>query len=137
MSKYTGKPVIIDQQPHEVAARFADLRLLRAMYDAMPAEELARVGELDFTQDALIMKNPQIGEVRFEIVARTPDKTSFTVNGPLPMNLAVSHTAAQDGKTRLVTELDVDIPAMLKPFVGPQMQKAVDQLSDVMARMAQ
>lgn len=137
MSTFTGQPSIINATPQSIADRFADLSKFAAYAEQMPAEERARMGQIEFAPDAIIINNPQIGQMRFEVTECTPGEVRLQCSSPVPMALVLHLQPVDDGtQTQLTTEIDIDVPPMLRPFIAPQMQKAADQFGLMMAKMA-
>lgn len=136
MSTYTGKAVTIDVTPEVIAEKFGDLTALRHSVDALPAEQRAKLGDTHFEKDAIIIKNPQAGEIKFKVVERSPQLIKMVAGGLLPMQMLIS--LAEDGpsSTKVCTTIDIDLPVMLKPFVGPYMQKAADHFGTLLANIA-
>ncbi|MBO5268969.1 MAG: hypothetical protein J6B13_09465 [Muribaculaceae bacterium] len=136
MATFTSKPAIVEASAQAVADKFADLSRLQELIDKMPAEDRAKVGEVSFTTDSIVMKTPQVGEITLKVVERTPAKVVFTALGsPVPMHLAVNIRPESDDKSEIVTAMDVEIPAFLKAMVGGTMQKAVDQFGQLMQKI--
>ena len=50
--------------------------------------------------------------------------------------MGVDLTSKSDESTELQTSVEVEIPAMLRPFIGPKMQEAADKFGDLMAKLA-
>ena len=136
MATFTSKPAIVEASAQAVADKFADLSRLQELIDKMPAEDRAKVGEVSFTTDSIVMKTPQVGEITLKVVERTPAKVVFTALGsPVPMHLTVNIRPESDDKSEIVTAMDVEIPAFLKAMVGGTMQKAVDQFGQLMQKI--
>jgi hypothetical protein len=41
-----------------------------------------------------------------------------------------------DERTEVTTDIDINIPAMLRPFIAPHMQRAADQFGELMGKVA-
>ena len=46
------------------------------------------------------------------------------------------YTPDGENSTEVSTSIDIQLPAMLKPFLGPQIQKAADQFGVMMGKIA-
>lgn len=136
MATFTSKPTIVNATAQAVADKFADLSRLQELIDKMPAEDRAKIGDVSFTPDSIVMKTPQVGDITLKVVERTPAKVAFTALGsPVPMNLAVNIRPDGEEKSEIVTAMDVEIPAFLKAMIGGTMQKAVDQFGQLMQKL--
>lgn len=138
MATYSSKPVTIPVAPNKISEKFADFTNLQSHLDSLPQEQREKVGDVKFTHDSIVMNTPQVGAITLKVNERTPSRIVMgAVGSPVPMNLALDFKPVNGGEsTELVTSMDVDIPAMLKPMVGGTLQKAVDQLADLMKKLA-
>lgn len=138
MSAYTGKTVTINLPAKEIAARFKDLSKLQGAFDNLSDEQRKQMGELRLEPDAIIINNPMAGEIRFQVTDLTDSLIRLACDKPLPMSMDVNMSPADPSgaSTVLTTGVDVDVPMMLKPFVGPLIQKAADSMGSLIATVA-
>ncbi len=125
-----GKPAT------EVAASFADLTRFQQVFDSMPAEERAKVGDVAFEYDRICISTSQVGQIGFKVKERDAAKVVFGAEGsPVPMEIRIDLKDMGEA-CELTTSMEVDIPVFLRPMVGGAMQKAVDQFALLMQKMA-
>lgn len=137
MATYKGKDVTVNGTPQQISQKFADLTVLEPALDRLPDAERQKIGDISFTPDAIIMNNPQTGQIKFVVSERTDNRISLTCQGgPLPINMDISLKAIGDTQTLMSAGLELDIPLFLRPVVGPYLTKAVDQVSDLLANIA-
>lgn len=137
MAKFSSKPVTINSPADALAEKFSDFTRLQKLIDEMPAEERAKVGDVALTNDSIILKTPQVGEVTLKVTERTPRRIVMqAIGSPVPMGLNVDFAPVDADHTELVTSMEVDVPAFLKPMIGGTMQKAVDQFGELMKKFA-
>lgn len=136
MSTYKGKPVVVAATPESISEKFADLTVLQSNIDALPHAEREMLGQARFEKDAIVIVNPQVGEMRFNVVERDNSHIKMAAEGMLPMSMLVSLSPVGDSSTEVSTSIDIQLPAMLKPFLGPQIQKAADQFGVMMGKIA-
>ncbi|MDE6270998.1 MAG: hypothetical protein K2M12_09130 [Muribaculaceae bacterium] len=137
MATYKAKPINIAKSADFIADQFADLTRLQSALDNLPEEEKAKVGDVKFTTDAIVMQTPQVGEIKFVVKERSPRRVAFEAGGlPMPVVMAVDLNPQTSESTEATATLDIEIPAMLKPMVGGTMQKAVDKFSELISRLA-
>lgn len=135
MSKYTGKTFTITRPAEEIADKFRDLTALQAVIDKLPEEERAKVQGVTFTADTVSVQTPQLGQVSFTVVERTPSKVVMKGQGvPVPVSLEVALAPKAADSTDATCSIDIELPMMLRSFVGPQLNKAVGMLSDMMQK---
>lgn len=136
MAKYHSKAVVINRPAEAISEKFADLSAFAGSLDAMPEAERARIGDVSFEKDSITIDTKQVGVIRFKVTERTPQRVVMNaVGSPVPLDLIVNLSADGVDRTEIVTEIDVEIPAMLRPMIGGAMQKAVDQFGELMAKL--
>lgn len=137
MAKFSSKPIAVESSAEAVAEKFSDLSRMQEYLDKLPAEERSKIGDISFTTDSIVLKTPQVGEITLKVTERTPRRVAMeAVGSPVPMHLYVDITEKGENASEIVTSMDVDIPAFLKPMVGGAMQKAVDRFGDMMKMLA-
>ncbi len=132
MSVYSGKPVVIPRQIDDIYAKVSDLGQYRDMIEQLPADQREKVQGVEFRDDAIKMDAPGVGELVFKITERTaPTHVGLNAEGcPIPLKLSLD-LAEADGGTRLTPRIDIQIPAMLRPFIGNKIQEAADKFGEV------
>ena len=138
MATYTAKTIRIDKPADFIAGRFSDLTHLQDALDHLPAEQRAKVGDVSFTSDSIVMQTPQVGNITFRVYERTPQRVSFKAEGmlPMPMIIGVDLKPVAPEATDVTANLDIDIPAVLRPMVGGTLQKAVDQFGELISNLS-
>jgi len=137
MATFTGKPAIVERPAAEVAAKFSNLNALQDIIDNMPETERAKIGDVALTDDSIIIKTPQVGDITLKVTERTPELIKLTaVGAPVPLELLMHIKALSAETSEITTAMEVEIPAFLKPMVGGAMQKAVDQFGALMQKLA-
>ncbi len=136
MAKYKSKAVTVSRPAQFIVDKFADLSSFGQALDSMSEADRARVGDVKFEKDAITIDTKQVGTISFKVVERTPSRVVMSaVGSPVPLDLSVDLTPEGEDSTQIVTSIDVEIPAMLRPMIGGAMQKAVDQFGDLMAKL--
>ena len=137
MSTYKGKTVTINTPAEKVAERFADLSAFAGAFDQIDASQKAQMGDVRLEPQAIIITNPAAGELRFDVVERTPQRITLQCSSPLPLAMNILMEDANGGGTLVSTAIEVDLPIFIRPLIGPQLQKAADGFSDMVARIAE
>lgn len=137
MSTYTSKPTIVELPADELAAKFADFRVLQTKLDELPEEQRQKIGDVSFTEDSINISTPQVGKIVLKATERTSEQVVLTAeNSPVPMSISISMRPLSPTSTEMTACMDVEIPAMLRPIVGPALQKAVDQFGNLFVSLA-
>lgn len=135
MATYTSKPVEVSLTPAELTARFADFSALQSRLDALTDEQRAKIGSIAFTADTIEINTTQVGTIVLRATGRTPSSLTMQAdNSPVPMTISIRYHGTDGGAaSEITTEMDVEIPAMIRPLIGPAMQKAVEQFGPLFA----
>ena len=119
-----------------LAAKFSDFTVLEKAMQELPADKREKIGNAEFTQDTIKILTPQVGAVTLRATERTPERIVLEAEGsPVPMKLMVNMTPVDADSTSVSGTIDVDLPMMLKPLIGPAMQKAADQFGNMFASL--
>lgn len=138
MATYKAKAVKINKPVDFITDKFSDLSNLQSALDHLPEAERAKVGDVRFSTDAIVMQTPQVGEIKFVVKERSPRRVAFEAGGlPMPVVMAMDLNPLDSDSTEATATLDIDIPVMLRPMVGGTMQKAVDKFSELISQLAQ
>ncbi len=138
MATYKSNPQTIARTPAELFGRLSDLSRLQGALDSLTPEQRAQVGDVKFSADSISIQTPQVGEIAFQVIERVPDtKIVFgTKSSPVPLTMEVGIAPAGNDASEVTTVINVEIPAMLKPLIGPQMQKAADKFGELIAGLS-
>lgn len=99
----------------------------------MPQEVKDRMGEVAFTDDKIIINAPAVGQLVFAITERqAPSLLRLSAeNSPVPFFIVLNLTEETPESTRVNSEIEVEIPMMLRPLVGGKMQEAADKFAEM------
>lgn len=136
MAGYTGKTAHVEVAKDKVYERLSDFSAYNEMLEKLPAEAREKIGNVKFTPDAILIEAAPVGEIKLSVTERIPgERVVLTAeNSPVPMHLTVALGESGTG-TDLTPTIDVEVPAMLKPFVGPKMQQAADQFGAMLSNL--
>ena len=138
MTKYTGKTSVVNLPAAEISDKFADMSTFNDKLAGMPEDVRKHMGDLTFTRDSVCMDTKQAGKVVFKVTERDDRHIVLACSFPLPISLTLNLSPVADdaAKTEVSTDVDIEIPAMLRPIIGPQMQKVADHFSTAMGSSA-
>ena len=137
MSKYSSKPVSVGYSVEELDGKFSDFTGMQQKLDELPEDKKAKVGDVRFTTDSIVITTPQVGAITLRATQRRRGFVSLQAeSSPVPMAINISYKADGPASSEIVGEMDVDLPVMLRPLVGPALQKAVDQFGNIFASLA-
>ena len=138
MTKYTGKTSVVNLPAAEISDKYADMSTFNDKLAGMPEDVRKHMGDLTFTRDSVCMDTKQAGKVVFKVTERDDRHIVLACSFPLPISLTLNLSPVADdaAKTEVSTDVDIEIPAMLRPIIGPQMQKVADHFSTAMGSIA-
>ncbi len=138
MATYKSASQLVDRPAEELFDRFSDLSRLQGALDGLSEEQRKQVGDVKFSADSIRIVTPQVGEIAFEVTRRErPSKVVFgTKSSPVPLTMEIDIKPASETASEVQTLINVEIPAMLRPIIGPQMQKAADKFGELMAGLS-
>ena len=120
----------------EISDKFADMSTFNDKLAGMPEDVRKHMGDLTFTRDSVCMDTKQAGKVVFKVTERDDRHIVLACSFPFSLPINLSPVAADAAKTEVSTDVDIEIPAMLRPIIGPQMQKVADHFSTAMGSIA-
>lgn len=137
MAKYESKPVAVNQPIEALFDRFSDISLFQQKIEEIPAEERAKIGDVTFEADAICINTPQVGQLKFQVTERTaPGHIVFSaVGSPIPLSMVINIKSISESASEVVTAIDVEIPAMLRPLIGGKMQEAADKFGEMIGKL--
>ncbi len=137
MAVYKSKPVTVGRPATEMYERLSDLSRLQGSLDKLPEEQRQQIDNVQFSADSIRIQTPQVGEIAFKIIEKIePEKVVFgTESSPVPLTMTLVVAPVSDSASTVAAEINVEIPAMLRPLVGPQLQKAADQLGNLIGTL--
>ncbi|MCM1077075.1 MAG: hypothetical protein NC411_06920 [Bacteroides sp.] len=133
MATYTGKPVVLPRPIGEIYDRVSDLSQYRSLVEQLPADQREKLNGVEFDGECIRMEAPAIGQLVFKISERVPtSRVSFSAEGsPVPLSLSVNLKEAGEDSTSLTPSVKIEIPPMLRPFIGNKIQEAADKFGEV------
>lgn len=136
MSQYKGKKVTVPMSAEAIAAKFDDLTLFGDKINNLPEEQRKQIGDVVFDRDAIKIKNPAVGEIVFKLIEHDPKRIAFKAEGMLPMMLIVDLESVDVNRTDVTTTIDIELPAMLRPFLGSKLQQVADHFGDFFGKLS-
>ena len=133
MSIYKGKPAEVNQPIEQVYSKISNIGAYQDKLESLPAEAREKLGDVRFTDDAIIINTAPVGEICFAVTERhEPNLVRLAAKqSQVPFGIAIHLEATSPEATRISSEIDVDIPAMLRPMVGGKLQEAADKFSEL------
>ena len=129
MATFKSPKTEIGKSADELFDRFSDLSNLQTVLDGLSPEQRSQVGDVEFTADSLKIVTP-VDRVR-------PSKIVFsTKSSPVPLSMELDIEPSGENSSSVQTLIEVEIPAMLRPLIGPQLQKAADKFGELISGLS-
>ncbi|MBQ9077819.1 MAG: hypothetical protein IJY31_08275 [Muribaculaceae bacterium] len=139
MAKYSSKPVTLHLPIAAAFDRISNVSAFQERIDSIPADQRAKMGDVKFSENSITLNSPQIGEIRFDVTERTaPNRIVFaSANSPVPLSMSINLTERSEDETEIVSAIEIEIPAMLRPLIGGKMQEAADKFTELISSLNQ
>ena len=118
--------------------RINNLESFGSRLNELPEDVRATMGDVKFTADSIIINAAPVGDMTLNVNERVPGKRiAFSVaNAPVPLSMSINLDGKGEESTEVVTSIEVEMPAMLRPMVGPKLQQAADKFGDMIKNIA-
>ena len=139
MAIYKSGEVELQAPAEMVYERLSNMENLRSLIDKIPADRIPAdqkkaFSEIEITPDTITFPAGPVGAMTFRIVERTvPSLIKLQGEGsPVPLSLSMHITPDDASSSKGFVEIDIEIPALLKPMIGGQIQKMADQFGEML-----
>ena len=139
MAIYKSSEVSLHAPAESVFSKLSNLENLRTLLDKVPAEQIPAdkremFDSITITPDAITVPGGPVGALTFRVIEKTePSLIKLSGEGsPVPLTLAMHIAPDGSEASKAKVEIDIALPAMLKPMVGGHIQKMADQFSQIL-----
>ncbi len=139
MSTYKSDSVTLNTSAENLFSRLSNLENLKAMLDnapadAIPADKREMLESITITPDSISVPAGPVGSLTFRVVEKVePTLVKLSAeNSPMPLTLALDITPKGPEECAAKVDIDIALPAMLKPMIGGQIQKMADQFGQIL-----
>ena len=138
MSIYSSEKVKLEAPAEKVYEKLSNLENLKGLLDKVPADRIPEdkrqmFENIRITSDTIEVPGGPMGNLMFRITERkTPSLIRLKGEGiPVEMSLALHIEPISSDSSQAQVIIDIEIPALLKPMIGGQIQKVANQFGDV------
>ena len=139
MSIYSSDKVTLNAPASAVYDKLSNLENLKGMLEKVPADRIPEdkrqmFDNIKITPDTIEVPGGPMGSLLFRVTERkSPSLIKLKGEGvPVEMSLALHIQPLNDTSSSAQVDLDINIPMMLKPMIGGQIQKIANQFGDVL-----
>lgn len=139
MAIYSSGEVNLNASAPNVFDKLSNLENLQGMLDKVPADRIPEdkrqmFENIRITPDTIEVPGGPMGNLVFRVTERiAPSLIKLKGEGiPIEMALILHLTPISDSSSSAKVDVDINLPAMLKPMVGGQIQKIANQFGEVL-----
>ena len=139
MAIYSSGEVNLNASAPNVFDKLSNLENLQGMLDKVPADRIPEdkrqmFENIKITPDTIEVPGGPMGNLIFRVTERiAPSLIKLKGEGiPIEMALILHLTPISDSSSSAKVDVDINLPAMLKPMVGGQIQKIANQFGEVL-----
>lgn len=121
-----------------VYKHISDIAAYQEKINGLPDDIKKKIGNVAFDNDKITIKGAPMGDTELAVTERIENKRMALTAQKAPVPIIMSINLEEQGadKTQVVTSIDVEMPAMLKPMVGPKLQEAAEKFGDMIKNLA-
>ncbi|MCH5241277.1 MAG: hypothetical protein J1F67_02475 [Muribaculaceae bacterium] len=139
MSIYSSDKITLNAPATAVYDKLSNLENLQGMLHKVPADKIPEdkrqmFENIRITQDTIEVPGGPMGNLLFRVTERVaPSLIKLKGEGiPIEMSLVLHIVPVNDTSSSANVDIDINIPAMLKPMIGGQIQKIANQFGEVL-----
>lgn len=140
METYKSDKVIIDHNIDVIYSKLSDPRVFKAHIDSnidrLPDEAREHLEKVKFEDDGISVDSP-MGALKLSVSESVaPSMVKYTAqSSPVPFGLTINLQAIDDTHTESITELNIELPFMLKAMVGSKLTDGAKKLGELIAKL--
>lgn len=139
MSIYSSDKITLNVPAEAVYDKLSNLENLKSMLDKVPADKIPEdkrqmFENIKISPDTIEVPGGPMGNLTFRVTERkAPSLIKLRGEGiPVEMSLVLHIEPKTTTSSEAKVDIDINIPAMLKPLIGGQVQKIAQQFGDVL-----
>ena len=140
METYKSDKVIIDHNIDVIYSKLSDPRVFKAHIDSnidrLPDEARKHLEKVKFEDDGISVDSP-MGALKLSVSESVaPSMVKYTAqSSPVPFGLTINLQAIDDTHTESITELNIELPFMLKAMVGSKLTDGAKKIGELIAKL--
>ena len=140
METYRSEKNVIDFNIEVIYSKLSDPRVFKAHIDRnidrLPQEAREHLDKVKFEDDGISVESP-MGALKLSVSESVePTMVKYVAqSSPVPFGVTVNLEPIDDTHTQAVTELNIDIPFMLKAVVGGKLSEGALKMGEMIAKL--
>lgn len=140
MATYKSESVSLRYSPETVFNKLSNLEGLRSVLQNVPSQDLPddqrqALENINVTEDTIEIPGGPVGSVMLRVTRREP-YSLIVLEGegtPVPLSLSLHIDAVGADACSAFVQIDIEIPAMLKPMVSGPLKKMTEQFAKMIS----
>lgn len=140
MENYKSEKNTIDYNIELIYNKLSDPRIFKAHIDQnidkLPDEAREQLDKIKFEDDGISVESP-MGNLKLSVCESiAPTMVKYTaLSSPVPFGLTINLEAIDDEHTQSVTELNIELPMMLRAMVGSKLKDGAKKIGEMIASL--
>ena len=140
MENYKSDSVIIDHNIEVIYSKLSDPSVFKSHLeqniDRLPDEAREHLDKVKFENDGISIESP-MGVIKLSVSESVePTMVKYTAqSSPVPFGLTINLEAIDDEHTQSVTEINIELPMMLRAMVGSKLSEGAKKMGEMIAKL--
>lgn len=134
MTEFVSEVKTIPHSDENVFRVLSDLNKLELVKDKVPQD---KIKDFKFDSDSCSFNVSPVGEIRFNVIEREPNKLVKFQSANLPFEtfLWIQLVSKDDNETKLKITVRSKINSLMKGMVNKPLQEGIDKIADLIASL--
>ena len=140
MESYKSDSIIIDHNIDVIYSKLSDPRIFKEHLDnnidRLPDEAREHLEKVKFEDDGISVESP-MGMLKLSVCdSVAPTMVKYTAqSSPVPFGLTINLSPIDEHHTQSITELNIELPMMLRAMVGSKLSDGAKKLGEMIAKL--
>lgn len=140
MESYKSDSIIIDHNIDVIYSKLSDPRIFKEHLDknidSLPDEAREHLEKVKFEDDGISVESP-MGMLKLSVCESVaPTMVKYTAqSSPVPFGLTINLSPIDEHHTQSITELNIELPMMLRAMVGSKLSDGAKKLGEMIAKL--
>lgn len=140
METYKSDKVTINHNINLIYSKLSDPSIFKAQIDnnmdRLPDEAREHLKSVKFEEDGISVESP-MGMLKLSVSeSQEPTMVKYTAqSSPVPFGVTINLESVDENTTQAVTELNIELPFMLKAMVGGKLSEGAQKMGELIAKL--
>ena len=140
METYKSDKVTINHNINLIYSKLSDPSIFKTQIDSnmdrLPDEAREHLKSVKFEEDGISVESP-MGTLKLSVSeSQEPTMVKYTAqSSPVPFGVTINLESVDENTTQAVTELNIELPFMLKAMVGGKLSEGAQKMGELIAKL--